>query len=173
MLVAIVGSMLGGLADYFNPKTRFLDWLAALFYMPAALSWVEVLSLAKLAKQITNVYLRWGLWVVCLFCTAMLFNSIVTWKFFVFRKIVTPISDEVTGLGTAAHRGFNGRLIACISIAAVLSLFPPTQGKAQGAVDWLHGTVRAFGTWSAQGIGVDWLGFPEQKAETKKAAGHG
>ena len=50
--VTMVGTLIGGLLDSANPRLKSLDWLAAWFYIPAALAWVVTVIIVAL-----NTYL--------------------------------------------------------------------------------------------------------------------
>lgn len=173
MAVALVGTLVGALLDYFNPKTRVMDWLAAWCYSAAALAWAEILGVQAVADKITNEYLRWSLFQLGAFLTLMLANSMITWKVFIFRKILTPVSDRITGLGAAAHQGFNGQLIGVIAAAVALVLLTPHAGKLPALVDSSHVPVRAAGNWVAQEVGIGWLGFPGSGEPAKAATSRG
>lgn len=159
MLPAVIGTLLGGLLDYVNPRMKSLDWFAAWFYIPAALAWVDVFGIAGLAHALVPwAWVRWGLWIICLVVTGCLVNSLVTRKFPICRKLLTPITDEVTGLGGVDRQGLNERLLTCIGLAAGLSVF--AVGAAAGVVAGLHAPMHALGLWIGNTIGVRWLGYP-------------
>lgn len=159
MAIAIVATILGLGLDYINPRVWFLDWVAAWFYMPAALAWIPILRVDHLADTaVTNPFIRWTIWALGLTATFALLSSMILRKLPIIRKVVAPITDEITGLGGVDRKGLNERLITCIAVAAIGSLF--AVGGAADVVADIHQPVRDFGEWAAQEIGIDWLGFP-------------
>jgi len=157
LATAITCSIFALLIDYANPAERKFDILAAYLYAPAAIAWVSVLNITGMFTGLSPV-IKWWAGATGLLITILLSASMFFRGFPVVRKLIVPISDAITGLGSTRQRDINQKLIICCFAAALLGQMG--HGSSLGFVAAMQRPVIDIGNAATQKLGREWLGYP-------------
>lgn len=157
LILAISLTIIAMIIDYLNPAVLWIEIAALLVYVPAAHAWVSALQISNAAEIITHPIIRFILWTVCIILTCAIASSTAFRAVPVIRMIITPVSDELLGLGKVRQKDVNQKMIGIAFTAAALTSF--SAGGAEKFVSALNAPVISAGAYVHQSITVGWIGY--------------